>query len=437
MTLVRNRLQPSSGNKYLSLLLLPLLLLSCGAFKKTQPTPWPEDDVIVTHPTDDENKEDKKEVVKEETTPKEEDVELTYAMVSFKGEKYRVPVHKKNFKIAVLLPFHTHKARSKVDKLRANIVLEYYQGMLLAVSKIENIESKFDVHFYDTDNDTNTLRKILRKPELEDVDLIIGPTDEDQVRIAAYFAKVRKIPLISPITTMDYIKSDNPNVFFLNPSDQMKAKKFLRYYLREHKGEKLILVRDGKSFDKSFGQALVNLCEAQELPITKLEYSNYIKWVDHIGSGRTVIVHTGQSKSQMSYSVTGLQTKAEQVTLVVSDRWMDFHNVDYKQLGKLNVTYISTDKSILPNEMAKSMYKSYTRKYRDTPSSYTYMGYDQFLFACESLDAFGKYFPIFLEGKTISYANTDFTLTKTPSVFQNNYLMLYRFEDNKIIPIEF
>ena len=437
MISVQNRLQPSSGNKYFSLLLLPLLLLSCGAFKKTQTTPWPEDDVIVTHPSDDKNEEDKKDVVIKETTPKEENVALTYAMVSFKGEEYRVPVHKKNFKIAVMLPFHLQGAQSKIDKLRANIVLEYYQGMLLAISKIENLESKFDVHFYDTDNDTNTLRKILRKPELEDVDLIIGPTDDAQVRIAAYFAKVRKIPLISPITTMDYIKSDNPNVFFLNPSDKMKAKKFLTYYLREHKGEKLVLVRDGKSFDKTFGEALIHLCEAQELPITEVAYSNYIRWAKQIGGGQAVIVHTGQSKSQMSYSVTGLQSQAGNVTLVVSDRWMNFHNVDYKQLGKLNVTYISTEKSIMPNTMAQSMYRSYTRKYKGTPSSYTYMGYDQFLFACESLDAFGKYFPMYLEGKTISYANTDFSLTKTPSVFQNNYLMLYRFEDHKIIPIEF
>jgi hypothetical protein len=63
------------------------------------------------------------------------------------------------------------------------------------------------------------------------------------------------------------------------------------------------------------------------------------------------------------------------------------------------------------------------------------MGYDQLLFACESLDAFGKYFPIFLTDKSVSYNNTDFHLVKSANCFQNRFLQVFRFEEMAIVPV--
>ena len=48
--------------------------------------------------------------------------------IQFRGREFLVPPHKKSFKIAVLLPFHTDFSNSPVDKKRATVMLEYYQS---------------------------------------------------------------------------------------------------------------------------------------------------------------------------------------------------------------------------------------------------------------------------------------------------------------------
>ncbi|MFB1003329.1 MAG: hypothetical protein QMC70_04225, partial [Bacteroidia bacterium] len=75
-----------SGNKFLGYFLVPLLLISCGAFKKTQKTEWPKDDaVIVVNPQNSED-ETAVEVSKKNDTEKEATI---YSSVIFKGQSYR------------------------------------------------------------------------------------------------------------------------------------------------------------------------------------------------------------------------------------------------------------------------------------------------------------------------------------------------------------
>lgn len=434
MISVPNRLPLLSGNRLLGVVLIPLLLISCGAFKKTAKVEWPEDDVIVVNPEKDSTAGKYDTKTQDEVDAKEvkEEKTLVYSSVYFKGENFNVPQHKQNFDIAILLPFHSDAANSSTDTRRSDLMLEYYQGVRIAIPEIERLASSFKIHFYDTDNDTAKLKLILNNPEMEKMDLIIGPTDDAQVRIAAYFARKREIPLFSPITTTDKLWSNNPYVFNLNPSDQMQAMQFLKWFKKAHKGEKLIIVRDGKHFDKGFGKALVDECVAQKINFSSVAFSKYLRWNDYLSEGKNVVVTTSQDKTNMNYTVTGLLNKANRVTLVGPEDWLSFTSVDFNQLERLKVTYISTNKANVPNKFSTHVMQDYRLNYKDDPSWYTYMGHDQILFACEVLDAFGKYFPLFIEGKSIPYANTNIELTKTATCFQNKYIQLFELRDMEL-----
>ena len=435
MISVQNHLRRLSGSNIGLFLLVLILLISCGAFRKTPTVEWPKDDEIVI-----EGKEEKTETsTGVESKPKNDSKKAKkqkYEIINFKGEDFRVPIHDHSFNIAIILPFHSDSSNSSRDSRRANLMLEYYQGMLLAVPSIEKLQSTFNIKYYDSDNDTAKLRQILRMPEFENVDLILGPTDEGQVKIAAYFARQRKIPLLSPISTMEEVWSNNPYLFFANPSERMQAKQFLKYFKREHKDEKLLIVRDGKGFDKTFGAALVQECIEQNINFEKIAYSGRIKWNNHLGTDKTVVLHTGTSKTSMTYAVTGLLSKADKVTLIGGDEWLNFSSVDYSQLEKLNVTYLSVNKAQIPNKMAQDLYSSYITIYNGVPSWFVYKGYDQLLLSCELLDAFGSYFPLFIEGKSISYANSDFNFQKFGNCFQNEYLELFKLQERELIRVD-
>ncbi len=437
MISAQNHLLPLSGNKFFGYFLIPLLFVSCGALKKADTQEWLVDDKIVMLKSSDMSIKTGDESFKD-TRRKEdlkEQIQLS-SSVYFRGELYKAPPKKRHFKIAVMLPFHSKTQNSAVNKRRSSIMLEYYQGIQIALSKATGLQSSFSIYFYDTDNDTTKLKDILQKHEMKEMDLILGPTDEQQVRIAAYFARNYEIPLFSPLTTVSNLWSNNPYVFNLNPSDEMQAKVYLEYFKKNHKGEKLLIVRDGKRFDRGFGEALVAECLKQKINFNKIAYAKTIKWDNILGSQKTVVLLTSEDKTTMTYVVTALLGKAPNITLMGSDKWMDFSNVDFSYWERLNIVFLGTYKAHTINDEALYVRDTYRENYRDDPSWYTYLGYDQMLFALEALDAFGRYFPIFLEDKAISYANTNMVITKTKACFQNKYLQMFTLSESELKPIE-
>jgi hypothetical protein len=128
-----------------------------------------------------------------------------------------------------------------------------------------------------------------------------------------------------------------------------------------------------------------------------------------------------------------LQAHRDSIILVGSDKLLEFNDVDYNHWEKLNITFLSANKSQVANSNSIQMKTAYRLNYRDDPSWFSYMGYDHLLFACEILDAFGTYFPIFIEGKEITYSNTNFSMKKTQSTFQNQYLGIFRLANGQLI----
>lgn len=433
MILAQNRLLQLSGNKLIAILLLPIVLISCGAFKKTsREVEWPADDEIVVVQPD-------AKPTNPEPKPKEPskgDVKQVYSTVYFKGESFRVPVHKQEFHIAILLPFHTVGVNSVQDKRRSDLMLEYYQGMKLALPDIEQLGSKFTLHFFDTDNDTTRLKLLLNKPEMETMDLILGPTDEDQVRIAAYYARKREIPLFSPITNNFSVWSDNPYLFNLNPSDKQQALAFIAYFKKYHSGEKLVLLRDGKKFDLSFGAALVEELKNEKINYSIIPFARYVKWGDYIGDMKAVVVSTAQDKTNTIYTVNSLLGRASKVTLIGPDNWLNFSSVDFNYWEKLKVCFIGTNAAEVPNAESKTMLQRFHAQYKGEPSWFTYMGYDQLLFTCELLDAFGQYFPLFVENKVVTYGNTQFNLVRDEGIYNNRFIQIFQYSDKQVVPLE-
>ena len=350
--------------------------------------------------------------------------------ITFGGKKILVPPHKKSFKIAVLLPFHTDAINSTIDKKRANVMLEYYQGIKTAIKQIDSLESKFIISFHDTDNDTNQLKSILASKDIKEADLIIGPTSKRQVEIASIYCKKNRTPLFLPITNS--ISSDhNPYVFDLNPSNTLKAREFLTYFKSHHSDKSLVIIRDKGYFDRTFGKALVAECKQQQISIKIVPYSTNTDWSKTL-NGNSLVIHTTQDKIKLNYTVTGLQAYRDNIILVGSDKLLDFNDVDYNQWEKLNITFLSENKSQVANPRSNQMKVAYRMDYRDDPSWFSYMGYDHFLFACEILDAFGNYFPLFIENKEITYSNTNFSMKRTESTFKNQYLVIFRLVNGQL-----
>lgn len=343
------------------------------------------------------------------------------------------PEHpKNNFKIAVLLPFHNDINNSVIDDKRSQAILEYYQGMKIAIQEMDSLNASYEISFFDTDNDSNQLKQILAKPMLKKMDLIIGPTGKNQVSIVASFCLQNQIPVFLPMKSLFKERSFNPYVFNLRPSEKMKANRFLSYFKHQYPNRKLVLVRDKGYFDRTFGESLIQACNERNIPLRIINYATEIKWNTFINKP-SLIFHTTQDKLKLNYSVTGLQAVKDSVILIGSDNLMEFNDVDFSQWESLSIQFVSSTKSHIPNIYLNKMKESYRKNYRDDPSMYALMGYDQLLFSAELLDAFGHSFAEFISDKRVNYAATDFNFIKTSTCYHNDYLYIYSLREGQLV----
>ncbi len=142
-------------------------------------------------------------------------------------------------RIAFLLPFCTETAK-RDDNL--NRFMEFYQGALLALKKLQDEGQTFDIYVYDTEKSENRIKGILARPEMRNIDAIIGPAYPRQVDIAADFAKENKIPLLVPFTSKVSDLSDNPYLLQFNPTDELINDAIIDYLTERELTTRSILV---------------------------------------------------------------------------------------------------------------------------------------------------------------------------------------------------
>ncbi len=126
---------------------------------------------------------------------------------------------KTSYKIAYLLPFmlDSEKKDPTVDKF-----LEFYMGSLLAINNVKNGDFKIDIYTYDTEKTEVRINEILNKPEMQKMDLIIGPAYTAQIPVLTDFSNRRKINTIIPFSSNINNIETNPYVFQFNPDNDIQ-----------------------------------------------------------------------------------------------------------------------------------------------------------------------------------------------------------------------
>jgi len=435
MISVQNR-QPLLNGSRLALLLLVFSLFSCGAFKKAIIEEQPSLETPINKETESvtENEEKSAIPVKAGKEKKNEVQEKT--KIRFKREIYEAYRHSGKFEIAVLLPFHINNQLGS-NRNRSNFMLDYYNGMKLAIAELEKLSSTYKFHIFDTENDTNKLKTLLTNPILEKVDLIIGPTSEDQLRLAAFFARKHQIPLVSPVSTLDQVWSENRFLIQLNSTAYAQAYALVNHIKNTHINQTIYVIRDDSKNDQVFGSEVIRLLKNEfKLNFKEITHSNFLNWDDYVNDhDNIVVIQTAEEKIKAIYTVNPLVKRRGQVSLYVSDKWLDFENVKYKQWDKLDLFIYSQRNDLSTAPKAGNIKQIYRKNYGVAPTDFVLLGYDQTLFLGELLNAFGKYFPLFIENKLFEYDAYNFRLTFGNNCFQNYGLGLLKFTESELIPV--
>lgn len=114
-------------------------------------------------------------------------------------------------KAAVILPF-----LDGVSKSESSRMVEYYEGLLIAVDSLKRTGTSIDLYTYNSGPENTSLNSILGKSEMKDMDIIFGPLYQQHIKPLAEFAKKQNTRLVIPFTSKDNTVFQNPAIYQIN-----------------------------------------------------------------------------------------------------------------------------------------------------------------------------------------------------------------------------
>lgn len=178
-------------------------------------------------------------------------------------------------KAAVLLPFQTEGSSNRDEQTR---MVEYYEGFLMAVDSLKTRGVSIDLYTYDTRTDAASMRNILAKSEMKNMDIIFGPVHSEQITLTAAFAKENNIRLVVPFSSKGNEVFSNPAIYQINTPQSYLYSEVYEHFIRKFTNTNVIFLDalDGNKDKAEFIKGLQDELSAKRIPFATLQGDNII-----------------------------------------------------------------------------------------------------------------------------------------------------------------
>jgi ABC-type branched-subunit amino acid transport system substrate-binding protein len=351
--------------------------------------------------------------------------------------------HKDRYAVAVLLPFMLNELDPSPGKKRNQIVLDFYEGIRLALDSLNQRGPAIDVRAYDTHQGLNALRKLLQTEELKNADLVIGPLYANENQIVQEFSMNNQVNTVNPFSNNTELIGNNPYAFLFQPSSETLGKKAAEFVAEKSRKNLCIVLSGTSKRDSVLAASFVQKAEEVGLTIvankaveregaaeimsilaTATEHdefkfpSQFTLKKDSIGS---IFVATDDPLIYTKV-ISAVETRGDSILVVGSENWIDDTAVAFEKFQTLGVSFMAPNYVAVNNPRRLRFNRQYLQKYGKVPTNVALRGYEMMLFFGNQLKTNGVYFQDGLN-------NTEFV---PGHLFQG---FRYQFSrDNQVVP---
>ncbi len=281
-------------------------------------------------------------------------------------------------KIAVFLPFGLNKS---VKTKEACTMVDFYEGFLLSVQDMKKKGIATTIYSYDeTDVD-----KVLQRPEMKELDIIIGPKEISNISLLTRFCQSNKAVLVVPFSSQDYIVNNAPHVFQVNTKLDNRYDRVFEEFSRLYRNFNIVFVAMGDE-DNEMSKAVQMRRYLDKQGIT---YKNII--VDELTPDSKVLLPNKQNVviplsstqkgfEQICAKLEVLPISAERITLYGYTDWQAFASKYKTKFATYHCTYFTAfyhnpDASQVVN-FNNRFHNQFSRDQFNTYPRYGMLGYD-------------------------------------------------------------
>jgi LysM repeat protein len=290
---------------------------------------------------------------------------------------------------------------------RSSVWVEYYQGTMLALSKLKEQNISVNLSIYDSESEQSKFINSINDIMSASPDLIIAVSDSARIIKISETAKSKNIALVLPVSTDRSIIENNSNSMSFEPGDEVEAN-YIVELLSNHKGKNIIIIDTPDSVNQRLGLLLYTKVKNSLKPDSSLLHliqysenqSNFINTMvrDSIENLIVVLSKREASAGDILRSINNL-TISYQVSVIGMHDWSKFTTIDISYLHHLQVQYytpffyIFTDPKYRPYIRDFQKVNSYFPA-QSSSSGYNYgmLGFDILNYSISALKKYDKKF---------------------------------------------
>lgn len=375
---------------------------------------------------------------------------------------------KEVYNVALLLPLMLNKNDQEMNKpLRLDQVREmygttkisfdFYQGFLLAADSLTGAGLSIELYVYDTQRDTATIGACFRKPEFQDMDLVVGPISSNTINYTAKLCAARQIRMVLPFNADADVIYQNPYVYKGIASNMTLMDGTVDYVIENHKQHNVILIKPTGAEDlalfervkERFNQKIKETPGAYNVRIveTNLGSSSGRELNGLIKSDTTnIIIIPSTDLTFVSGAlarlnkVANMNPYAKNLQLIAFglEEWNKFDDIDIKYRNRANQHYASYRFLDYDSPKGVKFIRAFRNEYGTDPNVYSAQGFDYGMYFLSALHLYGTNFDLAIANHSLDLVQNDFQFrTIQPgSGRENQRVCIVKYDNYKLVQLK-
>jgi len=318
------------------------------------------------------------------------------------------------YNIALIMPFtadgsdtlrlnHLLNGTEKIP-LITQISIDFYHGMIVALDSLSRKGLKVNLHIYNissvSDSSSFVVDSILRRPELLNMNLIIGPPYPSHFVRVARFAGIHRIPIVSPLSGENYVLKNNPWASKIRPS-VLTETEVEADYIASHYSRNNIIVIHNRDANQQYYIAFKKRFHQTDSALGNKDTLRTVESLGGVNGLATKISNTQVNVIVMAYEGAPFVAKfvnelansryAHRDSIIVfgMHNWANNDALAAENLDTLGLHFPSNEFVDYTNVPTKKFISKYREYYLSEPGYFSYEGYDATLFYGTLLQLYG------------------------------------------------